>query len=327
MSKRFILHIGANKTGTSSIQRMLVENRGKLAASGWEYPDFHLLHMAHHRLAYSISGHPNFSLPGDWEGEFRRLVGDRDKRFIFSSELFFRTVDPARVAQFFPPEETIVVLYLREHLGYMMSWYAQAVQERNLTASFGDYMQLFAQPFSGYLAKWDAVYGAENVKVRVFHRDSLEGKDARTDFLQFIENVGPEMLVYPEAESNLSISGNLLFFKKVLNNYITQKEAETPPITDEIGAFAGVSENFRGKFFVPPEEANLARHLFRNDLERLKRREIFLPPMPAKVEGHLVPDFNTLHSDFKLIKRIAVDTNKQFLTYTNRWQDWHSIAV
>lgn len=300
-----------------------MQNREALLKAGWDYPDFHLLHMAHHKLAYSISSNAQHTLPGDWQAEFRDLIADPDKKFIFSSELFFRTVEPQDVARFFPPDETKIVLYLRDHLSYMMSWYAQAVQERVLTASFADYVQLFSQSFSGYLQKWENVYGAENVITRAFERDSLEGADSRVDFLSTVEGVSTDDIQLSEERSNLSISGNLLFFKKVLNLYMTDSEATTPPITDEIGAFASLSDTFNGKFFVPAEDVGLVRRIFRQDMDVLNTRGLVFKAMPEEIDGNRCPDFRTLRQDIKFIKDVAVRTDKMFLKYAARWQDWH----
>ena len=322
---RFLLHIGANKTGTSSIQRMLFENREALAAAGWEYPDFHLLYMAHHRVAYSLSRHPGQGLEGDWMAEFRALTADPAKRYIVSSELFFRTVDPRATAQLFPPGQTRVVLYLRDHLGYMMSWYAQAVQERNLTACLTDYVRLFSQSFSSYLATWDEVYGRDHVIVRDFHRDRLTGGDARLDFLAWIDGLDPATMVLPGEESNLSISGNLLFFKKILNNYMTYDEAASAPIPDEFGAFAAVKDSFSGRFRITEDEAQIVRTLFRDDLRALQARGVELTAPSGRLGGHPCPDFDTLRDDVKLIKEVAERTGKRFLLYADRWQDWHSL--
>ncbi|MGR3375001.1 MAG: hypothetical protein ACU0D1_19555 [Pseudooceanicola nanhaiensis] len=323
MEKRFVLHIGANKTGTSSIQRMLFENRAVLAEMGWTYSDFEVLHMAHHPIAYSISENPKFSLKGDWEERFRKLIADRDRKFVFSSELFFRSVPPAKVARFFPPEETRVVLYLRDHLSYMMSWYAQAVQARNVTASFGDYVQIFSEPFMTFLDAWEEYYS--DFEVRPFVRDTLAGRDARIDFLQYLDGVDVEKLTLQDTDSNLSISGNLLFFKKILNNYMSADEAFYPPVTDEIGAFAGLRPGFSGRFRLEKTEVNLVRRVFRDDRRALKEKGIVFPPMPEVVEGHLSPDYDTLREDVRAIKEVAVRTDKSFLKYAARWQDWHTL--
>lgn len=324
-SPRFVLHIGANKTGTSSIQKMLCENRATLRGAGWDYPDFHVLHMAHHRLAYSISGHADRGLAPGWEEEFRDLVRATDRRYIFSSELFFRTVDPRAAARYFPPDETRIVLYLRDHLGYMMSWYAQAVQERNLTASFSDFVQIFSQPFMHFLSGWERTYGRDRTVIRLFVRKELVGEDTRIDFLQTLDGVDASRITLAPEDSNLSISGNLLFFKKLLNNYMTFEESFAYPIADEFGAFAAVAESFNGKFHASADEVSMVRRVFAADIANLAERGLRFAPMPDEVRGNRCPNFETLRDDFSLIKRIATQTDKAFLRYAERWQDWHSL--
>ena len=322
---KFLLHIGANKTGTSSIQTMLANSGAALAKAGWIYPDFHRSYGAHHALAFSVRQHPRLSLPEGWQADFARLTAPDDQRFIFSSELFFRVVPPAWTAQYFPPGRTRVVLYLRDHLGYMMSWYAQAIQERNLTASFQDYVRVWSRPLSSYLAPWEQVYGRGNVVLRTFSRATLAGGDVRRDFIDLIEGADPADFDLSAADSNLSISGNLLFFKKLLNNYMTDAESEAYPIPDEFGAFAELKESFRGRFAASAEDVEVVRQTFAADREELLQRGLQFDPMPETVPGLAVPDYETLTQDIRLIKKVAVETQKHFLTYAARWQDWHSL--
>ncbi|MEH6829223.1 MAG: hypothetical protein V7661_00150 [Sulfitobacter sp.] len=324
-SPRFVLHIGSNKTGTSSIQKMLVDNRAVLNAAGWDYPDFHLSHMAHHNLAHSIDNSADRRIGENWQEEFRSVTKNTDMRYIFSSELFFRNVDPAKVAHFFPPEETKVVLYMRDHLNYMMSWYGQAIQERNVTCSFADYVQIFSQPYTKYLSRWEEVYGKGQIVLRPFDRQQLVGGDSRTDFLQNIDGIDSDAIRLPETDSNLSMSGNLLFFKKLLNNYMTIDEAKSYPISDEFGAFAGVKESFTGRFYVPPEDIRMVRATFKEDIVAMDKLGLKFNPMPTEVKGIPVPNYETLTDDFRLIKKIAVETDKSFLLYADRMQDWHAL--
>jgi hypothetical protein len=322
---KFLLHIGANKTGTSSIQTMLANSGAALARAGWIYPDFHRSYGAHHALAFSIRQHPRLSLPEGWQADFARLTAPDDRRFIFSSELFFRVVPPAWTAQYFPPGRTRVVLYLRDHLGYMMSWYAQAIQERNLTASFQDYVRVWSRPLTSYLAPWEQVYGRGNVVLRTFSRATLAGGDVRRDFIDLIEGADPADFDLSAADSNLSLSGNLLFFKKLLNNYMTAEEARTHPIPEEFGALVRLKDSFRGRFAATKAEVDVVRQLFAADREDLLQRGLQFEPMPDAVAGHASPDLDTLTEDMRLIKQVAVKTRKQFLTYADRWQDWHRL--
>jgi len=315
---RIVLHIGANKTGTSSIQKMLHDSRDALLAKGWTYTDHFQLHMAHHKLAYSILGNPLWGLKYDWQAELRTVMADPDMRFIFSSELFFRVVSPAKTAQFFPPSETQIILYIRDPLSYMMSWYAQAVQGTNTTCSFSDYLHRFSQPLIEYLRGWEAVYGADNVSVRLFERDQLLGRDSRIDFMQFIDGVEPSDMTLDTGDSNLSISGNLLFFKRMLNNFMTLEDSNEVPITDEFGAYAALKDSFHGKFHATHDDIEIVRHLFDPDLRIFAERGMPFKPMPREVVGHPCPNFDTLDEDFAFIMDIARQTGKEFLRFTDR---------
>lgn len=320
MTPRFLLHIGANKTGTSSIQRMLVENSTALARAGWVYPEFHLQHCAHHPLAYALAGHPTRGLARGWRGAFSQATADPAKRYVISSELFFRNVPPQAAATLFPPEQTRIVLYLREHLSYLASWYAQAVQERNLTASFDDYIRLFPQPFEAFLKRWEAVYGAEAITLRPFRRDAFAGGDIRHDFLH--QMGGINNIRMPAADSNLTISGNLLFFKRLLNHVMSYDEAHAYPIPDEFGAYAELTETFRGRFETGPDTAALVAHLFGPDRAALKARGLDLGPVPDRVTGQPCPNLDTLQDEITLIAQVARETDKAFLPYARRLPVW-----
>ncbi len=315
---RIVLHIGANKTGTSSIQAMLHGNRDVLLAKGWTYTDHFELHKAHHKLAYSIQGNPTWGLEHDWQSELRDIMADPQMRFIFSSELFFRIVSPATTAQFFPPDQTQIVLYVRDPLSYMMSWYQQAIQGHNWTCSFSDYLYRFSQPLIGFLRGWEEVYGKDNVSVRLFERDQLIGRDSRVDFMQFIDGVEATDMTLETSDSNLSISGNLMFFKRVLNNFMTLEESNQPPITDEFGAYATVKESFNGKFHASRSDVAIVRNLFDPDMLAFAERGMPFKPLPREVAGHPSPNFDTLDEDFALIMDIARQTGKEFLRYTER---------
>ena len=320
MAPRFLLHIGANKTGTSSIQRMLAENPRALARAGWVYPDFHLSHCAHHPLAYALAGHPTRGLAPGWRGAFRQATADPEAAYVISSELFFRNVPPQAAATLFPPDQTRIVLYLREHLSYLASWYAQAVQERNLTAGFDDYIRLFPQPFETFLKRWEAVYGAGAITLRPFRREAFAGGDIRADFLGLMGGVdGIEM---PAAESNLTLSGNLLFFKRMLNQVMSYDEAHAHPIPDEFGAYAELTETFRGRFETGPETAALVAHLFARDRAALADRGLDLGPVPERVPGLPCPNLDTLQDEVALIARVAHETDKAFLPYAQRLPVW-----
>lgn len=63
---RWIVHIGAPKTGSTAIQRFLFEHRAQLPAHGVQYPDINLRGYGHHDLAFMLDGrYPEWATPQD----------------------------------------------------------------------------------------------------------------------------------------------------------------------------------------------------------------------------------------------------------------------
>ena len=65
---QYIVHIGVNKTGTSSLQSAFHGQRAQLAARGIVYPDIGLDLGAHHNLSRVVKGArpAAVGLPADW---------------------------------------------------------------------------------------------------------------------------------------------------------------------------------------------------------------------------------------------------------------------
>lgn len=91
--KKCILHVGMHKTGTSSIQRFLYENRRALDESGYYVPAAGMIspeYPAHHNLAWELSGDGRFNAAfgtcGELYDELEKSAGN--KVVIVSSEDF-----------------------------------------------------------------------------------------------------------------------------------------------------------------------------------------------------------------------------------------------
>src|SRR3954468_23386329 len=137
---RYVLHIGTNKTGTSTLQAYLGTHRKTLLEHGICYPLLGSDPLAHHELAEAIKLQDLGKFALIPTAVTNPVVGLPYNTVLFSSENFHTIMNVSSVANLFPPDETLIVLYVREHVRYLASWYQQDVQEWNVTCSFNDFV-------------------------------------------------------------------------------------------------------------------------------------------------------------------------------------------
>lgn len=150
-ARECFVHIGTFKTGTTSIQRFLGLNRGRLAAAGVALPrsgcDNAPDYVSHHQLAYELAGRTDFDARyGGIAALERELAHSTARTAVLSSEVFcalfgnltglVRLRDAIRRAGFRPR----IVCYLRPQAAYCRADYAQIV-------CYGGYRK----PFEAYL--------------------------------------------------------------------------------------------------------------------------------------------------------------------------------
>jgi hypothetical protein len=135
-----ILHIGARKTGTSSIQRFLASEPSVLANGRILYPHTGRLaahrgdgKFAHHDLAWSL-GQPS----GLWAKLRQEIDASGTDRAIISSEIFY-SLDSKSIARLFHEMrtyETKVVLVTRTPFDFVVSEYKQQLKTGHTVDDF-----------------------------------------------------------------------------------------------------------------------------------------------------------------------------------------------
>jgi hypothetical protein len=205
MTRKAILQIGTEKTGTTSLQSFLAANRGALAERGYLYPRFcgDLNHTG--LAAFAMEADRPDALKAAFGGETPEAVPqmrDRLKKLaeaeltggktaIFCSEhCHSRLVSPAEVwrlrdflAEFF--DEIEVSVYLRRQDRVALSLYSTMLKSGCTPAQ----VLPDARPDSRYynydrfLALWEEVFGAEAIKVRLFEPELLVNRNVIDDFL------------------------------------------------------------------------------------------------------------------------------------------------
>jgi hypothetical protein len=237
-----ILHIGINKTGTTSIQSFLVKNRKMLRKQGFLYPRT-LGSTQHIKLAaYALDSNDltagyriRMGLTSSQSLEaFRSNLREKlsnelaaapigTKTVIFSAESCSAFSQESELyclknllSEFFDDIE--VVVYLRRQDQFAVSLYSTTLKGGGNTTKTPfeierilDYAQL--------LELWGGVYGVENLTVRLYSSADLVGGDALSDFCEVCGIRLEDMDELP-ARSNTSLNTEGHIFLETFNGYL-----------------------------------------------------------------------------------------------------------
>ena len=254
---KFILHIGAEKTGTTSIQQHLYSNRDALQKAGYHLLQSAGTHNQRALAAYALDDEEpddffverNIMSPRE-RADFRkafvqvlerelRAIPDSTKAVIISSEHFhsrLRNVAAiGRVRALLQPyaAEFSVIGYLREQCDACVSWYSTSIKYGE-TDALDEFMQR-CQPqnyhfdYERILGNWSAVFGPEALELCVFERECFFQHDLLQDFLHRIDAQLPEKMRsthYVDNES-LSVAGQQLLL--AINCGFTELESSLTP--------------------------------------------------------------------------------------------------
>lgn len=208
---RCVLHIGTEKTGTSTIQRFLSLNRGAFLQDGVVYP------AATGRNGGSQWGFVACANDRTWETDVGAALGiataeaqegyraalrrelqrefaaaARADTLLISSEHFHsRLGSPeaiARLRDYLAPwvAEFVVVLYLRRQDRVAVSHYSTKIKSGNAAPVLFPGAPKGVQPYyfdyERIYQNWCAVFGAAALRVRLFEPATFAGGDLLSDF-------------------------------------------------------------------------------------------------------------------------------------------------
>ncbi|MEL4896864.1 hypothetical protein [Crocosphaera sp. Alani8] len=180
------IHIGTFKTGTTSIQTFLSENRNillnknilyPLSSRTKKYPD------AHHNLASELIKEKRSYLPnemyeinaGKWKDVVKEIEEFKGTKVIISSEHFNRlTFEEIRMIRKYLANYVIkIIVFLRKQDEYFQSYYCQDVKIGHYWGDIKKYIARYKNEGDYYkkLEPWKQIFGQENIIVRVFNKD------------------------------------------------------------------------------------------------------------------------------------------------------------
>jgi hypothetical protein len=287
------LHIGTEKTGTTSIQGFLATNRDKLLKRGFLYPK-----------SPGSTNHLGLACYGQDDGRFdgvrralkvsttqdvaryrARLLAELDREIaksnasavVFSNEhLSSRLVSRAEVLRIKNlcdryARHTRVIVYLRNQIEFLVSRYIEAVKGGSThpfpfpvssgVARLMDYESL--------LAPWRDSFGLENLSVRRFETDDFCGGDLLADFEMQIGI--PASTLDRIGRRNQALNAEAIEFLRRFNKHVPHMIAKRR--NPERGKIVSLLEQLKqGNVFQPPQYVtDEVESMFRESNERVAR--------------------------------------------------------
>lgn len=237
-----ILHIGVEKTGSTSIQSALSKNRQKLLSHGVLYP--RTLGEKSHIKAYALASESGMdevksqsgfdSLASIESARLRLLeqladeISSNDPKIVCisnehcSSRLLLRS-EIRRLATLVQSfcDNIKVVIYLRRQGDALRSAYSTYVKTGG-TAPFalpGPEAIEQRYDYEAIIARWAEVFGEGAMDVRLFDRDTLKDGDVVADF---VASLGIEPLEFIlDKEMNKSLGSVGLEFLRAFNSHVS----------------------------------------------------------------------------------------------------------
>jgi len=186
---KILLHIGAHKTGSSSVQFFMHKNYAKLLEVGILYPQSGINRFGHHPLALSCkpkqrpSEKVGLGLDGELGAILREIGSSPAEMCVLSSEEFFVTDSQKieRVASALSGHDVRILAFVRRPDTMFMSIYTGRLRKSNIANT--DYQCLLSKPeeiskdllFEQQINNWARVFGRENIELRCVETgDSVE---------------------------------------------------------------------------------------------------------------------------------------------------------
>lgn len=292
---KLTLHIGTEKTGSTSIQHALAARREELLAAGILYP--RLFGSENHtEVAVAAMGprpndplqiqettHAGMDHAGYAEAVSRRLGEEIDaagvETLLISNEhCHSRLTDLDSIRRILdvigrPVTRVEVIVYLRRQDRMAVSMHSTRLRD----GGRGTIFPVFREPpayydFHRLMANYAEVFGAGSIRARLFEREHLVGGDVVADFFALL---GLAVSLPPAARANLSLSRQQARFLEMFNErFPLIVDGRLNPARGPV--MAAVHKTLRGQPGRPARAQAMAFQTQFADVNRLAR-DRFLP--------------------------------------------------
>ena len=311
MVKRAILHIGFPKTGSSSLQEYLSENRVRLQQEyGIAYPTVFTNYKKGHYKLHNLFV-PNLERKLNLKLVAKEILNEAEgaEIVILSCESWPEfEFDASRLQAFLQhldAKEVHIIGYVREQLDFIQSLWRERIHHNlQFSAPFFIFSEAIQRLHNARIpAMIRNLETAAHVDLVWYDKQSLRNGNIISDFCS---RIGIREDNFPRHDSNPSIGGNLLLYKMVQNKKFSRIDLEHDKVGayrvmkyNELKSIARKSENFRSAFFISKFAANRFRQksdynkYFINKIGQAKLRNFTTEPR--------FPDWVNLGRDLDII--------------------------
>lgn len=273
---KLIVHIGTEKTGTSSIQNALFENKTLLLKAGFYFSQcagnrnniqFPLSCMHYDRededCYFTNNGITTNQHRAQYYNDLKHKFADEVNALkkihtvIISSEHFHSLLVKVQEVETFKAllgnmfSSIKVVCYLREQVATCISHYSTRIKTGD-----SDELSTFIKrcspqnPYYNYLDlldRWSAVFGKSNLIVDLFDKKTLKNNDIIDDFFYKIGFDAPQAKIVRSKQTNQSLNYIGQCLLKAINSDPTIKKPLSPAVSKLIHTqYSGKGENVDG---------------------------------------------------------------------------------
>lgn len=203
-----LLHIGTHKTGSTSIQRLLVRNRRVLETQGVHYARAGRRRRADGRLAeshYQLGHGLTHGNEAPWHALRAEIEGSRARLVVISAENL-SNMGPrglvGRAAGHLEGIDVSVVVYLRDQRAYATSGYREVVSTGSYDGSFHDYNRdrMWRYDYAAKVGAWVDAFGVDAVHVYAYEEVCAQS-GLLEHFVSHLDGVGIDELVLPPRQN------------------------------------------------------------------------------------------------------------------------------
>ena len=213
--RKIILHIGAGKTGSSAIQRFLSLNVDALRKEGVIVPSNNLKLTGKHYGNHVKKFRKWRENPDSGRTKLERTVArlfkeasDASTLLISAENLASYTRGPMLFEGLAQKYDIEAILYIRRQDEFILSAWQQwsSKVQKDFLAWLLSNIGVIAN-WRICLANWNKVIPRDKMRVRIFDRELLEGRDVIADYFKLLGLSKPlEAFARPEKEANPSFA-------------------------------------------------------------------------------------------------------------------------